>query len=231
MVRMRTTLSEQIVQIDAGGTSVEGALTVPSSARGVVLFAHGCGSSRHSPRNILVAHSLNTEGFATLLMDLLTRTEDSRPERRFDIDLLTSRLIVATRWLREQRATRDLTIGYFGASTGAAAALQAAVEVGPEVTAIVSRGGRPDLARGLDRVTTPTLFLVGERDEVVLHLNQGAYRQLASEKALVVIPGATHLFEEPDALEAVARHAAGWFGRHLAHGEAREHAERAVVLL
>ena len=223
--------SEHIVQIDVGPAFLEGELIVPSSPQGAVLFAHGSGSSRHSPRNTFVAHVLQRAGFATLLLDLLTKAEDLELESRFDIELLTSRLVAATRWLRREPLTSTLQAGYFGASTGAAAALQAAVEVGSEVAAIVSRGGRPDLAHGLDRVTTPTMLLVGSRDEAVLELNQEAYRQLGGEKELVVIPGATHLFEEPGALDEVARQASSWFARHLAQPDVEHAGRQGMVVL
>jgi putative phosphoribosyl transferase len=206
----------QIVHVPANGINLEGALLIPPKAEGVVLFAHGSGSSRHSPRNNFVAHVLRNAGMGTLLMDLLTRQEDSTYENRFDIDLLTRRLERATLWLMEQPQNKSLVIGYFGASTGAAAALQAAVTFGATVGAVVSRGGRPDLAISvLDRVQSPTLLIVGGLDEVVIELNRQAYRELKAPKQLVIVPGATHLFEEPGTLQEVARLAANWFKRHL----------------
>jgi dienelactone hydrolase len=206
----------QIVHIPANGIKLEGALVIPSEAQGIVLFAHGSGSSRHSPRNNFVAQVLHNAGMGTLLMDLLTRQEDSIYENRFNIDLLTGRLERATQWLMEQPQSKPLATGYFGASTGAAAALQAAVTFGATVGAVVSRGGRPDLAMAaLDRVESPTLLIVGGLDDVVIELNRQAYEQLKAEKQLVIVPGATHLFEEPGTLEEVARLAANWFKGHL----------------
>ncbi len=206
---------EHPVHIPADSVTLEGALAIPAGAHGVVLFAHGSGSSRHSPRNNFVAQVLRTAGLGTLLIDLLTREEDTTYETRFDIDLLTRRLEAATQWLVEQPQTRTLGVGYFGASTGAAAALQAAAP-GSAIGAVVSRGGRPDLAwSALDRVQAPTLLIVGGRDDLVIELNQRAYEQLKAEKQLVIIPGATHLFEEPGALQEVARLASEWFKRYL----------------
>ena len=207
---------DQIVRIPANGINLEGALVIPSGARGLVLFAHGSGSSRHSPRNNFVAQVLHKTGMGTLLMDLLTREEDSVYENRFDIDLLTWRLERATQWVGDQPQSKALAIGYFGASTGAAAALQAAATFGPSVGAVVSRGGRPDLAMSaLDRVEAPTLLIVGGLDDVVIDLNRKAYRRLKCEKHLAIVPGATHLFEEPGTLKEAACLAADWFERHL----------------
>lgn len=207
---------ERLVHIPADSVSLEGALVIPAGAAGVVLFAHGSGSSRHSPRNKFVATSLQRDGLATLLIDLLTREEDVNYETRFDIKLLTFRLEAATRWLRQQPETRDLGIGYFGASTGAAAALEAAAALGPKIGAVVSRGGRPDLAQEvLDRVLAPTLLIVGGDDDVVIELNRDACARLRSEKKLSIVPGASHLFEEPGALEVVAYLASSWFGKYL----------------
>lgn len=207
---------EQLVLIPADWVTLEGALAVPAETQGVVVFAHGSGSSRHSPRNTFVAQVLQTAGLGTLLFDLLTREEDATYETRFDIDLLTRRLVAATRWLREQPRTRSLGIGYFGASTGAAAALRAAAALGSVIGAVVSRGGRPDLARSaLDRVQAPTLLIVGGEDHMVIDLNQQAYARLHGEKQLVIIPGAGHLFEEPGTLQEVARLASQWFVRYL----------------
>lgn len=200
--------------------TLHGMLALPTDASGIVVFAHGSGSGRFSPRNRDVAGALNDAGFGTLLFDLLTESEeivDRRTrEHRFDIPMLGQRLVLVTDWLREQPGIRNLAIGYFGASTGAAAALIAAAER-PDARAVVSRGGRPDLAgEALARVRTPTLLLVGERDEPVIGMNEDAQRQLAGESDLVIIPGATHLFEEPGTMEQVTRHATAWFRRHLA---------------
>ena len=208
---------EQPVRIPMDADVHEGALIVPPGAKGLVLFAHGSGSGRLSPRNNYVAGVLRDSGVATLLFDLLTEKEDRIYENRFDIDLLTQRLQLATEWVTQQAATRHLAIGYFGASTGAAAALKAAAALGPVIRAVVSRGGRPDLALDdLPRVQAPTLLIVGGNDDVVIELNRQAYRELRAEKELKVIPGATHLFEEPGTLEQVANAAAHWFQRHLA---------------
>ncbi len=207
---------ERLVQIPADSVLLEGALAIPAGAHGMVLFAHGSGSSRHSPRNNFVARVLRKAGIGTLLFDLLTEEEDATYETRFNIKLLTRRLVAATQWLTEQPQTKHLRIGYFGASTGAAAALEAAAALRPLIGAIVSRGGRPDLAGpALVKVQAPTLLIVGGKDAVVIELNQRAYDQLKSEKELVIVPGATHLFEEPGALEEVARLAADWFARFL----------------
>jgi len=209
-------VSEHLVEIPADAVVLQGALVIPARASGIVLFAHGSGSSRHSPRNNFVAGVLRSAGLGTLLMDLLTRGEDVAPEARFDIDLLTRRLEVATRWVAELEQTKSLDLGYFGASTGAAAALQAAASLGARIGAVVSRGGRPDLAwPALRRVEAPTLLIVGGLDDVVIELNQRAYEELRAEKQLITLPGATHLFEEPGALEDVARLASEWFKRYL----------------
>jgi putative phosphoribosyl transferase len=210
----------RLVHIPAGpsGTiSLEGMLELPDNATGIVLFAHGSGSSRLSPRNNYVARVLRDAGLGTLLIDLLTQLEDTDYATRFDIPLLTRRLLAATRWLQSEPATLPLAIGYFGASTGAAAALQAAAEEGRKIAAVVSRGGRPDLAgeEALNRVAAPTLLIVGGFDDVVIGLNQEAHRAMRCEKELIVIPGATHLFEEPGTLEQVAKHAAHWFGKFM----------------
>ncbi len=207
---------EQPVRIPMDADVHEGALIVPPGAKGLVLFAHGSGSGRLSPRNNYVAGVLRDSGVATLLFDLLTEKEDRIYENRFDIDLLTQRLQLATEWVKQQAATRHLAIGYFGASTGAAAALKAAAALGPMIRAVVSRGGRPDLALDdLPRVQAPTLLIVGGNDDVVIELNRKAYRELRAEKELKIIPGATHLFEEPGTLEQVATAAARWFAHHL----------------
>jgi putative phosphoribosyl transferase len=212
------------VRVPAGDVMLEGDLSVPAAAHGVVLFAHGSGSSRHSPRNRYVAQALNEAKLATLLLDLLTPDEEAVDRRtghlRFDIGLLAGRLIHATDWIGRQPQTQQLAVGYFGASTGAAAALMAAVERADVVGAVVSRGGRPDLAGpALPRVRAPTLLIVGGHDDVVIELNEEALDQLRCEKSLVIIPGATHLFEEPGALEEVARLARAWFAGHLTPAE------------
>ena len=206
-----------LVHIPAGGVTVEGMLEIPDGAVGLVLFAHGSGSSRHSPRNNYVAGELRAAGVGTLLVDLLTREEDRDYSRRFDIGLLTQRLLEAAHWVGVQEATRNLPLGFFGASTGAAAALEAAAALGDRTRAVVSRGGRPDLAseQALLHVSAPTLLLVGGYDDGVIDLNQLAYDQLRCEKEMVIVPGATHLFEEPGTLEAVAMRAAAWFAEHL----------------
>lgn len=210
-------MGERQVTIDAGGVALEGDLAVPAGARGLVIFAHGTGSSRLSPRNAYVAERLReTGGFGTLLFDLLTEAEDEYYENRFDIDLLTRRLIAVTEWVTRPPQGVGLPLGYFGASTGAAAALIAAAEEGDMIGAIVSRGGRPDLAGdALRQVTSPTLLIVGGADPTVLQLNREAYAQLTGPKELVVIPGATHLFEEPGTLEQAAQAAGEWFEEYL----------------
>ena len=208
---------KELVLIPVDEAAIEGLLELPANAQGIVLFAHGSGSSRHSPRNNRVARVLHEAGIGTLLLDLLTVAEDLDYQTRFDIDLLTRRLLVATCWVRLQASTRHLAIGYFGASTGAAAALQAAAAWGKEIQAGVSRGGRPDLAGSHDlaEVKSPTLLLVGSRDQEVLELNREAYEQLQCSKELSIIAGATHLFEEAGTLEQVASQASVWFSRYL----------------
>jgi dienelactone hydrolase len=206
--------------------TLEGDLSLPKGARGVVLFAHGSGSSRHSPRNRQVARLLNEAKLATLLVDLLTPHEEAidlqTAHLRFDIPLLAKRLVDATDWLARHPDTRPLRFGYFGASTGAAAALVAAAERPQQIDAVVSRGGRPDLAGpALERVRAPTLLIVGGEDHPVIEMNQAALAQLRCERRLVIIPGATHLFEEPGALAEVARLAREWFERYLEHSETR----------
>ena len=206
------------VTIPAGDVALEGALVLPERARGVVLFAHGSGSSRKSPRNTFVARTLRAEGVGTLLFDLLTVAEDADYERRFEIELLSRRLADGMRFVRDDPRTRELTVGLFGASTGAAAALQVAARFPGQVSAVVSRGGRPDLAgpAALRRVEAPTLLVVGGHDYGVIELNEAAFAELRCPKELAIVPGATHLFEEPGTLEEVARLAAAWFVRHLA---------------
>jgi dienelactone hydrolase len=217
--------AEREVRVPTAGLELEGHLTVPNGAHGVVLFAHGSGSSRHSPRNQYVARVLRQAGLGTLLIDLLTADEESVDQYtrhlRFDIELLTLRLIGATDRLRQQPLTYELPIGYFGASTGAGAALMAAAERPDVVRAVVSRGGRPDLAGpALMRVHAPTLLIVGGADTPVIDLNERALQLLEGEKELRIVPRATHLFEEPGALEEVARLAADWFARHMAPAHA-----------
>jgi dienelactone hydrolase len=206
--------------VSAAGVMLDGDLVVPETARGVVLFAHGSGSCRFSPRNRHVAGVLQGAGLATLLMDLLTPDEEAIDARtahlRFDIGLLAERLVAATDWLRDQRETQALAVGYFGASTGGGAALVAAAERSQVVGAVVSRGGRPDLAgAALPRVKAPTLLLVGGQDVPVIDLNREAMRQLRGECRLEIVPNATHLFEEPGTLDEVARLARDWFLRYL----------------
>ncbi len=204
------------VKIPAEGVTLEGELNLPAQAHGVVLFAHGSGSSRHSPRNQYVAKVLQSAKIGTLLFDLLSPKEDEIYETRFNIELLTQRLITATRWLRKRPETKELSFGYFGASTGAAAALWAAAELGKEIKCVVSRGGRPDLAlEVLPEVTAPTLLIVGGWDDVVIGLNQKAFVNLQAEKKLEIVPEATHLFEEPGKLEEAARLAKDWFLKYL----------------
>jgi putative phosphoribosyl transferase len=213
------------VEVIAGNKRLDGSLTVPERATGAVAFAHGSGSSRFSPRNRAVAAALNDAGFATLLLDLLTPDEERvdayTGHLRFDVGLLAQRLVAATDWLAREPATADLPIGYFGASTGAAAALIAAAER-PGVTAVVSRGGRPDLAgRALAFVRAPTLLIVGGADVPVIELNRRAQAQMCAdvETRIEIVPGATHLFEEPGALEKVAHLATEWFRRHTRRAE------------
>ena len=204
------------VTIQAGGTGTIGDLVIPEAPRGLVLFAHGSGSSRHSPRNRGVAQALHRRSLATLLLDLLTEAEERDRANVFDIELLGARLAAATNWAQTRPELASLPIGYFGASTGAAAALWAAAELGPRIAAVVSRGGRPDLAgERLAAVTAPTLLIVGGRDETVLELNREALGLLEAPSALMVVPGATHLFEEPGALDEVSSLAGEWFKRYV----------------
>ena len=208
------------VAISVGDVELEGELDLPANAPGVVLFVHGSGSSRHSPRNEFVARVIREAGIGTLLFDLLTQDEERQDmvtrTLRFDIELLAKRLVAATRWLRKQPEARGLKVGYFGASTGGGAALVAAAELGDHVAAVVSRGGRPDLAgEALRRVRSPTLLIIGGHDGTVISLNNEAYAQLRCEKDIQIVPGATHLFEEPGKLEQVARISADWFSKHL----------------
>ena len=208
------------VQIPAGRAVLSGNLTIPENALALVLFAHGSGSSRHSPRNQFVARTLNGGGLGTLLFDLLTPEEEALDiytrEHRFNIGLLAERLVHATNWTRQQDQLRDLRIGYFGSSTGGAAALVAAADLPQDVGAVVSRGGRPDLAGdALPQIQAATLLIVGGNDDIVIELNEMARDQMRCEVKLEIIPGATHLFEEPGALEQVAKLASDWFSLHV----------------
>jgi pimeloyl-ACP methyl ester carboxylesterase len=213
------------VQIRSGKVILQGDLSIPAGAQGVVLFAHGSGSSRHSPRNQFVARPIREAGVGTLLFDLLTKEEEAVDVRtrhlRFDIGLLAERLIDATYWLKGDLS--HLSVGFFGSSTGGGAALVAAAELGENVGAVVSRGGRPDLAgEALPQVKCPTLLIVGGLDYPVIEMNQEALARLRWEKELKIVPGATHLFEEPGTLEEVARLAADWFRRYLHSGKTKE---------
>lgn len=208
--------SPDLIEIPLGPVTLQGNLALPSDARALVVFSHGSGSSRLSPRNRFVAEVVRRHGLGTLLFDLLTPEEDEVYATRFDIDLLTERLMAVTRWLGGNPETAELALGYFGSSTGAASALRAAAQLGERIGAVVSRGGRPDLAlEVLPQVKAPTLLIVGGQDTEVLGLNRKAYARLAGEKRLSVVPGATHLFEEPGALEEAADLAAVWFAEHL----------------
>lgn len=214
---MMLSMQKELVRIKADSVHVEGMLELPANPIGIILFAHGSGSSRLSPRNNYVAGELRNAHMGTLLLDLLTSQEDRNYQTRFDISLLTQRLNTAADWLQQYERTRSLPIGLFGASTGAAAALQLAARRGTDIAAVVSRGGRPDMAgrHALEKVRAPTLLLVGGFDDVVIDLNRVAYTALHCEKRLEIIPGATHLFEEPGTLEAVSALAADWFARYL----------------
>ncbi len=207
---------EILIRVKVNQETLEGSLFIPKEARALVLFAHGSGSSRFSPRNNFVAQVLQKNNIATLLIDLLTETEDEIYENRFNINLLTQRLLAITYYLKKRSQTKRFKLGYFGASTGAAAALKAAASLKNSVGAIVSRGGRPDLVQeDLDRIKVPTLLIVGGNDYVVLDLNKDAFEKLKSVKKLAIIPEATHLFEEPGALEEVAEVATDWFKTYL----------------
>jgi putative phosphoribosyl transferase len=211
-----TVSGEHNIKITKEKLVLEGILGLSTGSRGAVVFAHGSGSGRLSPRNNFVARRLQQDGLATLLLDLLTEEEADDRRKVFDIDLLADRLLMAKAWLEAEPRTRNLGIGYFGASTGAGAALQAAARERSNIKAVVSRGGRPDLAEPyLPSVTAPTLLIVGGHDEPVIEMNQAAYDLLTCEKKLVIVPGATHLFEEPGTLEQVAEHAGRWFVRYL----------------
>jgi dienelactone hydrolase len=212
------------VQIRAGPSVLPGNLNIPEDATALVLFAHGSGSSRHSPRNQFVARTLNEAGLATLLFDLLTPEEETidmqTREHRFNIQLLAERLVRATKWAKQQEQASNLRTGYFGSSTGGAAALVAAVDAPQDVDAVVSRGGRPDLAdEALPRVQAPTLLIVGGNDDIVIELNEQARDRMRCEAKLEIIPGATHLFEELGALEKVAQLASDWFVKHIRSGD------------
>ncbi len=215
-------IENHFVQVQAGPVELDGNMRIPENPKGLVVFVHGSGSSRHSPRNQYVAGKLQADGLATLLFDLLTPDEEKVDLRtrhlRFDIGLLAQRTIAAADWLSQQAAARGLKLGLFGASTGAAAALIAAAERPGLVGAVLSRGGRPDLAAGaLPHVAAPTLLIVGQLDEQVIQLNEQALGQMSpdTQKEMIIVPGATHLFEEPGTLEYVARLATDWFGRYL----------------
>ena len=217
-----STETPRAIRIPAGSVTLDGEIHAPPGAAGIVLFAHGSGSSRHSPRNKFVAQQLRKAGLGTVLFDLLTADEEradaARGHLRFNIGLLTQRLVCAAHWIAEEDEARHLRLGFFGSSTGGGAALVAAADLGKDIGAVVSRGGRPDLAGGaLRRVKCPTLLIVGELDEEVIELNEEAYQLLDCEKELSIVRGATHLFEEQGALDEVARMAADWFLEHLGH--------------
>ena len=218
---MRKAVEEEIpVRIPVDKATIEGNLVVPQGAKGVVLFAHGSGSGRFSPRNQYVAKVLNKAGIATFLIDLLTKEEEEidmqTAQFRFDIDLLAHRLIGATEWLKKNPTTKNLAFGYFGASTGAAAALIAAAKLTEDIKAVVSRGGRPDLAlEHIPRLKAPTLFIVGGNDTVVIELNKKAMKNFPAEKKLEIVRGASHLFEETGKLEEAAKLATNWFVKYL----------------
>lgn len=213
---MSTKLKEELVKIPLANIELTGNLVIPKEAAGIVLFSHGSGSSRLSPRNNYVAEVLQKRGFATLLFDLLTQAEDQQYDNRFDIELLTQRLEEVSRWVMDNPAAKALPIGYFGASTGAASALRAAAALGDQVKAVVSRGGRPDLAMDdLPEVRCPTLLIVGGFDQQVIELNRKALLQLTGVRQMKVVPGASHLFTEAGKLEEVAALAGDWFSVHL----------------
>ncbi|MDA9089440.1 dienelactone hydrolase family protein [Maribacter arcticus] len=213
---MKNEFNHRTVSIQINGVILKGNLVVPQNPIGLVIFSHGSGSSRLSPRNNYVAEVLQKNHLATLLFDLLTEDEDKIYENRFNIDLLTLRLIDVTQWAQHTKEIQNLPIAYFGASTGAASALKAAAFFDADIKSIISRGGRPDLVlKDLDKVTAPTLLIVGGWDDVVIELNEKAYQKLQCEKKLEIIPNATHLFEEPGKLEAVARISASWFTKHM----------------
>ncbi len=206
---------EEEIKIPIGKTNLVGELIIPDMATSLVLFSHGSGSSRFSPRNNMVAEELRQNGIGTLMFDLLTPEEDAVFANRFDINLLTKRLKTATGWIMEHDHIEKLSIGYFGASTGAASALNAASELSNLVKAVVSRGGRPDLSTNLGKVKSPTLLIVGELDTEVIEMNKKALKKLTCKKEMVIVPGASHLFEEPGRLEEVARLSSNWFMQYL----------------
>ncbi len=211
-----STIHTDTVNITLNGLTLPGNLNIPENATGIVIFSHGSGSSRYSPRNNYVAEVLNNKGLATLLFDLLTSDEDEIYENRFNIDLLSIRLIDVTHWVQSYEKTKGLNIGYFGASTGSASALKAAAFYGHDIGAVVSRGGRPDLAMAaLHKVLAPTLLLIGGKDKEVIQLNEEAYQMLKCEKKLVIIPEASHLFKEPGKLNEVAQQTADWFATRI----------------
>lgn len=213
---MLTKENKKTVDIQLEDVILQGNLAIPENATGIVIFSHGSGSSRLSPRNNYVAEVLHKKGLATLLSDLLTEKEDRIYENRFNIDLLTERLIAITKWVKENPETKGLNLGYFGASTGAASALVAAAYFGDEIKAVVSRGGRPDLGmQDIQKAKAPTLLIVGGYDDLVIQLNQKAYEKLQCERKLEIIPEASHLFEEPGKLDEVARLSADWFARFM----------------
>lgn len=213
---MLTKENKKTVDIQLEDVVLQGNLAIPENATGIVIFSHGSGSSRLSPRNNYVAEVLQKKGLATLLSDLLTEREDRIYENRFDIDLLTQRLIAITKWVKENPETKGLNLGYFGASTGAASAIVAAAYFGDEIKAVVSRGGRPDLGmQDIHKVKASTLLIVGGYDDLVIQLNQKAYEKLQCERKLEIVPEASHLFEEPGKLDEVARLSADWFARWL----------------
>lgn len=213
---MLTKENNKTVDIQLEDVILQGNLAIPENATGIVIFSHGSGSSRLSPRNNYVAEILQKKGLATLLSDLLTEKEDRIYENRFDIDLLTQRLIAITKWVKDNPETKGLNLGYFGASTGAASALVAAAYFGDEIKAVVSRGGRPDLGmQDIHKVKASTLLIVGGYDDLVIQLNQKAYDKLKCERKLEIVPEASHLFEEPGKLDEVARLSADWFSRWL----------------
>jgi putative phosphoribosyl transferase len=220
-------MNETTVRLTRGPHSLEGVLGLPAQALGMVVFAHGSGSGRFSPRNNFVARQLQQGRVATLLVDLLTSDEAEDRRKVFDIDLLADRVLWAKTWLEQDGRTKGLGLGYFGASTGAGAALQAAARDPSSIQAVVSRGGRPDLAEPyLPSVIAPTLLIVGGDDEPVIEMNQAAYRLLTCPKRLVIVPGASHLFEEPGTLEAVAQHALMWFQQHFHPASPRAEAQK-----
>ena len=225
-------MNEQTITVKQGSVSLDGILGLPAQAIGMVVFAHGSGSGRFSPRNNFVARRLQQGRVATLLVDLLTPDEAEDRGKVFDIDLLADRLLWAKTWLEQDGRVKGLGLGYFGASTGAGAALQAAARDPSSIRAVVSRGGRPDLAESyLPSVTVPTLLIVGGEDEPVIEMNREAYRLLTCPKRLVIVPGASHLFEEPGTLEEVAEHALLWFQQHFhsASPRAQAHKQRSVL--